>query len=110
MNDSVLNEYVHVDRVGIDTWNAEVVVVYEPLDSHAERHTLEGTIVITGQMIPFHMGNHHLLVDSDLVLQGDLQNNKIALKWKNHPGEHYLTVSYDIVGEKQKVAWLKEGF
>jgi len=117
MIDSVLNEYVHVDfyesRHPLDH-DREPVIVYESLDNVAEGRTLEGEIVLTHMQhkIPFRSGPWFLDIDSDLVFWGKLQNNNtIILCWRNEPGDHYLTASYDLAGkEEEKVAWLQEGF
>lgn len=116
MIDSVLNEYVHVDfhelRHPLDH-GEDAVIVYEPLDNLAEGSTLEGEIVLTHMRykMPFRMGSHFLLIDSDLIFWGKLRNNTITLCWKNDPGDHYLTVSYDLVSKEEKKAdWLQEGF
>lgn len=115
MIDSVLNEYVHVDfyepRHPLD-YGKETVIVYEPLDNVAEESTLEGEIVLMHMQhkMSFRMGSRFILVDSDSVLWGRLMNNQVTLCWKKDPGDHYLVVSYDLAGEKEKVDWLQEGF
>lgn len=113
MIDSVLNEYVHTDfheprHSQYD--NDNPVIVYEPLDNVAEEITLEGEIVLMHHKTPFRMGSRFIVVDSDSVIWGRLMNNQITLCWKRDPGDHYLVVSYDLAGEKEKVDWLQEGF
>ena len=114
MIDSVLNEYVHVDFYD-QPGTITAIVVYEPLDNPVDEHTLEGEIFCVDwgerKRIPFRMGSHYLLVDSDEVLWGKITDGVISFAWQRDPGDHYLVVSYDFARPaERKVAWLQEGF
>jgi hypothetical protein len=123
MNDSVHDEYVHVDWYeqcqidfpGLDP-HETINVVYEPLDNPVERSTLQGKIMVAlgvpERVIPFRIGRHHsLVIDSDEVLLGYFYERRIRFTWRERPEQHYLCVSYEFAGRpEQKVAWLREGF
>jgi hypothetical protein len=64
-----------------------------------------------------------VLVDCDDVLAGRVEGRVVHMLWCNNPGNHYLTVSYEIAREEPfvlpktrrmvvfpKPDWSKEGF
>jgi len=118
MNDSVLNEYVHVwDRANVHIWNVNRTLVrYEPLENTPIiKGSLRGTIYFGDRRIPFREGQLRLLIDCDEAMWGIRSRNtgEIAINWSCElPEEHFLCVSYEFGYEEEKsgICWQKEGF
>lgn len=113
----VLNEYVHFHDAGMTDlgWWVE----YEPLEQPAVSLTLRGYIWIEdgNRQITFRSSERNqnlLLMDTDEVQSAGFQSNTIHLLWKENPGNHYISVSYEVGSRKYvpvfKWDWKEEGF
>jgi len=112
----VLNEYIHLDEAELTEigWWAE----YEPFDYPVRPFTLRGHIYIDGEPICSircgTSGEHLLLVGSDDIQHAGFKNNAVCLLWKSDPGEHFLCISYEVMGAEIEItpqwSWMQEGF
>ncbi len=111
IQDSVMNEYVHLDFTLPN--NSGILAVYEPLDEIPDPRTVCGKVFFENQNpIKFRFGSHGLLFDSDKIYTGYVEEQKLKILWLSWEfEEHFLCVSYEIMGEpRYAFSWLKEGF